>query len=267
MLDRNFNIALIEDNIVWGDKKANLDQLVKNLEKLPDGIDLVVLPELFSTGFITGDSTLASTLAERNSGDTMQLLHKISSDKHIAFCGSFLASTAGQLYNRAFFIEPNGDDTFYDKRHLFAFGGENKIYHQGHTAAPVIRFRGMNIKLIVCYDLRFPVFCRNSHNNYDLLIAVANWPASRQHVWKTLLTARAMENECYVCGVNRSGVDAAGTDYAQGSSFIIDYKGKVISQRNQDNPVIAANLSPAKLNEFREKFPAWRDADDFTITI
>ena len=266
MLNRNLNIALIEDNITWGDKQANLTQLEENLKKMPEGIDLVVLPELFTTGFITGDKDQAMELAERNSGETMQRLHALAQEYSTAFCGSFLAATAGQLFNRAFFIEPNGDDTFYDKRHLFAFGGEHEVYHQGHTLAPIVRYRGMNIKLIVCYDLRFPVFCRNVNNNYDVLIVVANWPASRQHVWKTLLAARAMENECYVCGVNRSGVDTQGTDYGTGSSFIIDYKGKIMMRRG-DSPIIASPLSPQDLNTFRQKFPAWKDADDFTMSI
>lgn len=265
MLERNFNIALIEDDIVWADKAANLEQLERNLDKLPQGIDLVVLPELFTTGFITDNDTDASQLAERNSGETVRLLHKLSSERQVAFCGSFMASTAGQLYNRAFFIEPNGDDTFYDKKHLFTYGNEDKVYHHGHTLSPIIRYRGMNIKLVVCYDLRFPVFCRNVNNNYDILIVVANWPVSRQSVWRTLLTARAIENECYVCGVNRSGTDGYGTEYGQGSSFIIDYKGKVIVKRDGDFPIIAESLSPAALRQFREKFPAWRDADLFEL--
>lgn len=265
MLERNFNIALIEDDIVWGDKVANLKQLEQNLDKLPQGVDLVVLPELFTTGFITNKDSNINELAERNSGETMRMLHKLSKERQVAFCGSFLASTAGQLYNRAFFIEPNGDDTFYDKKHLFSYGGEDKMYHQGHTNAPIIRYRGMNIKLIVCYDLRFPVFCRNINNNYDILVVVANWPVARQQVWRTLLTARAIENECFVCGVNRCGTDEYGTEYGHGSSVIIDFKGKIMVQRDGNHPIIADTLSPQALETFREKFPAWRDADPFKI--
>lgn len=265
MLDRNLTITLIEDDITWGDKTANLERLKCNLENVPDGTDIVVLPELFSTGFITGDKEQASQLAERNGGETMHMLHEIASKRHFAICGSFLAATAGQLFNRAFFIEPNGDDTFYDKRHLFAFGGENEVYHQGHTKAPIIRFRGINIKLVVCYDLRFPVFCRTQGNDYDVLIVVANWPKSRQHVWSTLLAARAMENECYVCGVNRCGTDNQGTEYGTGSSQVIDFKGKVIASHNGNSPIISAIVEPNKLIQFREKFPAWRDADAFEL--
>ena len=144
--------------------------------------------------------------------------------------------------------------------------GEQQVYNQGVTAAPVFRFRGMNIKLIVCYDLRFPVFCRNVNNNYDVLIVVANWPKVRYNAWKTLLQARAIENECYVCGVNRCGTDPRGLEYAFGASWIIDYKGKIIGERST-SPIIEADLSPADLARFREKFPAWRDADEFSINI
>lgn len=267
MLSRNLKVALIEDGIAWGDKQANLEQFKRNFARLPQDTDLVILPELFTTGFITGDKDLALNLAERNSGETMQLMHRLADKYKVAICGSFLASTATQLYNRAFFIEPNGDDTFYDKRHLFAFGGEDKVYNKGVTNSPIIRYRGMNIKLMVCYDLRFPVFCRNVGNEYDVLVVVANWPKSRGHVWKTLLTARAMENECYVCGVNRSGVDESGLDYGSSSSFIIDFKGKEIAGRAGDTPIITAELSPSLLSQFREKFPVWRDADQFTLKI
>ena len=262
---RNLNIVLLENDIAWGDKDANLSQLKQQMSNLPMGTDLVVLPELFSTGFITSDRELASSLAERNTGDTILTLHALAREHQVAIAGSFLASTAAQLYNRAFFIEPNGEETFYDKRHLFTYGGEDKVFNAGRRLAPTIRFRGFNIKLIVCYDLRFPVFCRNVKNNYDLMIVVANWPLARQAAWKQLLIARALENECYVCGVNRCGVDSAGIDYSEASSLVIDFKGKIIAQRGT-SPLIAAELSPADLERFREKFPAWRDADDFSIS-
>ena len=265
MLPRNLNVTLIESDTVWGDKQANLDWLAQQFSNLPAGTDLVVLPEMFSTGFITDDRERASQLAERNTGDTMNLLHGFANERHVAICGSFLANTATQLYNRAFFIEPNGDDTFYDKRHLFAFGGENKIYHASRQTAPIIRFRGINIKLIVCYDLRFPVFCRNVRNNYDLLVVVANWPKARRHAWETLLMARALENECYVCGVNRCGISPDGVDYDLGSSVMVDFKGRVIARREAGSPFACATVSPEQLSRFREKFPAWRDADTFTL--
>ena len=259
MISRNLRIALIEDNVAWADKHANLEQLSRNLQNVSDGTDIVVLPELFTTGFMVDDN--ARELAERNTGDTMRYLRDLSRYYNVAFAGSFLASTASQLYNRAFFIEPNDDEIFYDKRHLFTMSGEQNVYNRGVTDAPIFRFRGMNIKLIVCYDLRFPVFCRNVNNSYDVLLVVANWPKVRLNAWKTLLQARAIENECYVCGVNRCGTDPKGLEYALGGSWIIDYKGKIIGQRGT-SPIIEADLSPADLSRFREKFPAWRDADN-----
>ena len=264
MLSRNLKVTLIEEDIVWGDKQANLTRLQRHLQNMADDTDLVVLPEQFSTGFMTSDRDQALSLAERNTGDTMRLLHQLAQEHRVAICGSFLANTAAQLYNRAFFVEPNGEETFYDKRHLFAFGGEDKVYNAGHTAAPIVRFRGFNIKLVVCYDLRFPVFCRNVKNNYDILIVVANWPRSREYAWRQLLIARALENECYVIGTNRCGTDPQGVEYGEGSSIVVDFKGKVIAQR-MTSPIITADLSPALLAQFREKFPAWRDADEFTI--
>ena len=266
MISRNLRVTLIEDDIVWGDRDANIKQLERNLRNMPEDTDLVILPELFTTGFMTGDRDQAAAVAEWNSGDTLRILRKLADEFHVGIIGSFLANTAAQLYNRAFFIEPNGDETYYDKRHLFSFGGEDKVFNQGHTAAPIVRFRGFNIKLVVCYDLRFPVFCRNVNNNYDLLVVIANWPKSREKVWRTLLAARAMENECYVCGVNRCGTDPAGVEYPEGSSLVIDFKGKIMAQR-MNSPLISAELSPAQLTQFREKFPAWRDADPVTLNI
>ena len=263
---RNLKVTLLEDNVAWGDKDANLQQLQVNFRNMPDDTDLVILPEMFSTGFLLDSKEEAASVAERNSGETLRMLHQLAAEYHVAIVGSFLASTAAQLYNRAFFIEPNGDDTFYDKRHLFAPGGEAQVFNQGHSKAPIVRFRGFNIKLIVCYDLRFPVFCRNERNNYDVLVVVANWPQARIGAWKTLLAARAIENQCYVCGVNRCGTDPRGIDYSQGTSMVIDFKGKVIAQR-MTNPIITADLSPASLAQFRERFPAWQDADDFEIKI
>ena len=264
MISRNLRVALIEDNVAWGDKYANLEQLGRNIQNVSDETDLVVLPELFTTGFIVDDD--AAGLAERNTGETIRYLKDLSRYHNVAIAGSFLASTASQLYNRAFFLEPNDEEVFYDKRHLFTMSGEQNVYNQGVTMSPIFRFRGMNIKLIVCYDLRFPVFCRNVKNNYDILLVVANWPKVRLNAWKTLLQARAIENECYVCGVNRCGTDPKGLEYATGGSWIIDYKGKIIGERST-SPIIEADLSPADLARFREKFPAWRDADEFSLKI
>lgn len=267
-MNGNLNVVAIEDNIVWADKNANMVQLTKNMDFVPEDADLVILPEMFSTGFIVDKST-ACELAERNTENTIYELREIADKRKIAIAGSFLARTAGKLYNRAFFIEPNGDETFYDKRHLFRMGGEREVFSSGNSISPVIRYRGWNIKLVVCYDLRFPVWCRNAKdNNYDLLIVVANWPKSRVNAWTTLLQARAIENECYVCGVNRSGKDAMGVDFSSASSVIVDFKGNILAEKDdlqKHSQIISAVLDYEKLKIFREKFPVWMDADEYSL--
>lgn len=258
------NIALLESDIIADDKKSNLDALCSSSMPYCDAVDIVVAPELFTTGFIN-DKDKAFAASERNTETTMNYLHSLSEQLNSALCGSFLAHTASKIYNRAFFIEPSGDEVFYDKRHLFSMGGESNIITAGTNFAPVVRFRGWNIKFMICYDLRFPVFCRNKRNEYDLMIVVANWPEARQKAWLRLLSARAIENCCYVCGVNRRGVDAQGNSYGAGSSVVIDYKGDIIAQTSETASICTASISKEKLDNFRLKFPVWNDADDFVI--
>lgn len=264
-MHNELRIALLEDNIIWGDKEANLQQLAANLDAIKQKVDVVLLPEMFSTGFMTDDKERALSLAERNTERTIEFIKQLATKHNLAICGSFLARTANQIYNRAFFIEPSGDETFYDKRHLFQMGGEPKVFTQGKMShSPIVRFRGFNLKIAVCYDLRFPVFCRARNNDYDALLFVANWPVARQSAWKSLLCARAIENLSYVCGVNRSGSDEAGIDYGTSSSYIFDFKGKQMETELAGKAKIAT-LVKDKLNAFRTKFPAWQDADPFTL--
>jgi predicted amidohydrolase len=265
MVFNSLNVCLIESDISSDDKVININNLKEHIDKLPYQNDLVVVPELFTTGFINS-AEKALAVAEKNTGNTISELSNISQKYSCGICGSFLANTVGKLFNRAFFIEPN-DETFYDKRHLFTMGGEPNVISQGYKESPITRFRGFNIKLIVCYDLRFPVFCRNVKNNYDVLLVVANWPKARFNAWKSLLVARAIENCCYVCAVNRCGTDSEGIDYGCGSSMIIDYKGQIISQTAETLNVASASLSLEKLNAFRSKFPVWNDADEFKLEL
>lgn len=273
MINNNLNIAAIEFDIAWGDKDTNLHTVSNAISKLPHGIDLVILPEMFSTGFITESRQCASELAERNTQDTISALKELATCHNLAISGSFLAHTASQLYNRAFFLEPNGDETFYDKRHLFRMGGECDIYSGGKTFAPEIRYRGWNIKIVVCYDLRFPAWCRNHFEKnapYDLMLVVANWPKARLHPWKTLLSARAIENLSYVCGINRSGIDPNGIDYASGSSGLYDFKGLTCTPQSipiSNGNILIYSLDHQALDHFRQKFPAWKDADQFSLKI
>lgn len=263
-MNKTLNVCLYPQEIVWGDKKHNLEDLEQKITTIHPATDLLILPETFSTGCPYGDKETVRALAERNSGETIENLKFLSAKYGMAICGSYLADTGGLLANRAFFIEPSGEETFADKKHLFTMAGEDKILSAGNHRLKV-RFRGWEIAMIICYDLRFPVWCRNKNNEYDLLIAVANWPVARIDAWKKLLMARAIENEAYVCGVDCKGIDSKGFEY-DGSSMAIDYKGNDISVSDpESNGVIYASLSHEGLQRFREKFPAFRDADDFRL--
>lgn len=259
----DLKVALFPMEIAWGDKEKNLDTLALQLERLHPETDILVLPETFSTGFpaLAADKEQVRVLAERNTGPTMDYVKHLASKHNVAICGSFIADSGGSLYNRAFFIEPGGEETFQDKHHLFTMAGENKIFSRGYDRLKV-RFRGWNLAMVVCYDIRFPVWCRNVDNAYDVMICVANWPTVRVDAWNKLLPARAIENESYLMGVDCKGTDLGGFDY-DGSSAAYDFKGKEIGVV-QDG-IIYATCSMEKLLRFREKFPAWNDADIFKL--
>ena len=264
MTQRHLNVCLLPLDIHWGKKKENMQKVGELFNMLHPDTELVILPETFSTGFPVGkNKDEIREDAEKNTGLTIDYLKHLSRKHNVAIAGSFIANTGGSLYNRAFFIEPSGEETFADKRHLFTMAGEDKNFSRGRERLKV-RYLGWEIAMVVCYDIRFPVWCRNVGNEYDLLIAVANWPKVRVDAWNQLLKARAIENEAYVAGVNCRGVDTGGFEY-DGSSMLLDFKGKEIS-----TPVgtdfIYASLSKEKLDRFREKFPAFRDADAFTLT-
>lgn len=261
MFSTPLRIAILPLDIQQGDKEANLKAVEAAFLNLPDRTDVVVLPELFSTGY-TDDADRLNDLAERNTGSTIDRLKALAAKYSTSIAGSFLASTPPHIYNRAFFIEPSGEETFYDKRHLFSLGNESSVFTAGYDDVPVVRFRGWNIAMIICYDLRFPVWCRNRHNAYDLLLVPANWPDARAFAWKHLLIARAIENQCYVAGADRSGSDRFGT--YDGLSAIFDYRGVEITN-NDCAPFVTAQLSKAQLDEFRNKFPVGNDADNFEI--
>lgn len=261
----NLNVCLFPMLLKWWDKEENFKTLASSIKEIHPGTDLLVLPEMFSTGFLSSDKEEIRKVAERNTGETIDWLKEMAADKGLAIAGSFIADSGGSLYNRAFFVEPSGDAVFADKRHLFSMAGENKVFSSGDSRLK-IRFRGWNIAMVVCYDIRFPVWCRNRENEYDLLLAVANWPKARVDAWNQLLKARAIENLSYVCGVNCMGHDDKGFEY-DGSSIAFDFKGKDITMTNPLSPFRYASLSYEKLEAFRQKFPAWQDADEFTINI
>lgn len=255
-------VAALSLDIVSGQIKENLSKVRDSVNELENGTDIVVLPELFSTGFIA-DKNICKSLAEDNKGDTISFLREIAAEKSIAIAGTFLAKSGEMLYNRAFFIEPGGDSFFYDKRHLFTLSEEANNFSSGKVLSQIIRFRGWNISLAICYDIRFPVWCRNNGANYDLLIIPANWPEKRSFAWTHLLQARAIENQAYVIGANRSGTDKYG-EYSN-QTFIFDYKGREVS--NTIGETTYGVLSKEKLEKFREDFPVWKNADLFDIKL
>jgi predicted amidohydrolase len=265
MIWKDLKICLYPQEIVWGDKEANFARLEEVIRDVHPETDLLILPETFSTGFPVGkDKEEVRPEAERNSGETVERLKRLADQYKMAIAGSFVADTGGSLYNRAFFIEPSGEETFEDKRHLFTMAGEDKVFSRGYKRMSV-RYRGWNLAMVICYDIRFPIWCRNNNNEYDALIAVANWPEVRVGAWNALLPARAIENEAYVCGVDCRGVDDKGFSY-DGSSAVYDFKGRDISVKGPKHGLIYATLSRERLDAFREKFPAWKDAENFKIT-
>ena len=260
----NLNLCLFPQEIFWENKEKNIQTLKDKISEVHSETDLLVIPETFSTGFPTGQNKeYVRQFAEKNTGNTIDTLKSLSKEHNIAIAGSFIAETGGLLSNRAFFIEPSGDDYFSDKRHLFHPGGEDKVFSPGNKRMSV-RFRGWNIAVIVCFDLRFPVWCRNIDNEYDLMIVVANWPTTRVGVWNKLLPARAIENCAYVCGVNCTGIDKNGHAY-DGSSALYDFKGEDITVKIDDKGLLYASLSMEKLLKYREKFPVWQSGDKFTL--
>ena len=264
-MSKSLKVCLFPQTLEWGDKVRNITVLEKTLEHVHPATDLLILPETFSTGCPYGEKEEVRQLCERNTGETVEALKRLASRHNLAIAGSFLADTGGLLANRAFFIEPSGEEYFADKRHLFTMAGEDRILSAGDRRLAV-RFRGWEIAMVICYDIRFPVWCRNVGNEYDLLIAVANWPVARIEAWKKLLAARAIENEAYVCGVDCKGTDIKGFEY-DGTSMAIDYKGADITVPDPDGgDLLYATLDKERLESFRQKFPAYRDADGFILT-
>ena len=254
------NISLIQTDIIWADKKANLQKTEEKIAILSGKTDLVVLPEMFSTGFCTDRIDLAETMQ----GLTVQTLIFWAQKYNLAITGSFIAEENGAIYNRAFFVFPNGRIETADKRHLFSLGGEDKIFTAGNEKL-IVNYKGFNVCVLVCYDVRFPVWSRNVNNEYDLLVYVANFPHVRMDAWDALLKARAIENQSYVCGVNRVGEDGMNIAYS-GHSVLLDFKGNEILNffENEEN-IKSAEIKKNTLENFRNKYAFWKDADKFEI--
>jgi len=252
-------IVGIQSPIVWEDPNANriaFSQKIVRTAKENENIDIIVLPEVFTTGF----SMNIDSIDTWESGETLDWMRDIAKQYNVAIMGSVaFRFEDGIARNRSLFVTPDGRFEFYDKRHLFTFGKENEYYERG-KARKVIEFRGWNILLQICYDLRFPCFSKNSlSTKYDVALYVANWPEVRAHAWRTLLQARAIENQCYVVGVNRTGTDPSKLAY-RGDSLGVDPYGNILSDADQGESItLVCNRST--LDKFRAKFPVLEDAE------
>lgn len=255
-------ISIVQTDIVWENKQENLRLLRNKLKALSGTTEIVVLPEMFSTGF----SMQSRLLAESTAGETISSLKQWAAEFQIAITGSYIASDRNQYYNRGFFLTPEGDEFYYDKRHLFRMGREAEHFSAGDRQV-IVPYHGWNICLQICYDLRFPVWSRNLNCGYDLLIYVANWPSMRRAAWDTLLRARAMENQSYVCGVNRIGTDGYQLDYNGGSILYSPQGEELASVADGQENIITTTIDLTSLQKQRAKFPAWKDADTFNIEL
>lgn len=256
---QDLRLSLIQTSLHWEDKKANLQMLEQQLQALNGKTDLVLLPEMFSTGF----SMKAVQLAEEMNGSSVQWMQQQAARLGAVLCGSLIIRDREQQYNRLLWVQPDGQIHTYDKRHLFRMGEEHRHYSAGEQRL-IVTYKGWNICPMVCYDLRFPVWCRNVKNEYDLLIFVANWPERRAQHWKALLKARAIENLAYVAGLNRVGTDGHGV-YHSGDSTVLDARGQELFGHSHEEKIQTLTLSADELKQYRESFPAWQDADSFTL--
>ncbi len=286
----HLTFTLIQTSLHWEDKAANLQMLKEKINSIQHPMQIVVLPEMFNTGF----SMKPEELAEPMNGPTVEWMKKIAAEKRVIVTGSLMVEEEMvrdgetvpnlQYFNRLIWMLPNGQHGVYDKRHLFGYADEDKHYTAG-TKRLIASVNGWKINLQVCYDLRFPVWARqqtrsistsldsantsfdsaqDSAPEFDVLIYVANWPERRVQAWKTLLTARAIENQCYVIGVNRTGDDGNGV-YHSGSSMVIDAMGEVLYEKEHEEDIHTITLSKQKLEEIRHKLPFLKDGDAFSI--
>ena len=267
-------VTIIQTNLHWEDKTVNLQMLEEKINSIKEKTEVVVLPEMFTTGF----SMQPQKLAETMEGETVQWMKRIAAEKKVILTGSIIISDTGQAetagplyYNRLIWMLPNGQYGIYDKRHRFGYGGEDAQFTAGSKRL-IASVKGWKINLLICYDLRFPVWARQASSSkgeaispeYDALIYVANWPDRRVHAWKTLLQARAIENQCYVVGVNRVGDDGNNIHYS-GESMVVDPMGEVLYTKKEEEDIFTITLDKEHLNSVREELPFWRDADKFQV--
>jgi predicted amidohydrolase len=256
---QDLNIALVQMNQAWESPAENLAMAARHIEGIGQKVDLIVLPEMFTTGFTMNAPACAQTM----DGSGVQWMKKTARLTGTDIAGSMIIAGSGRFYNRLVWAKPDGSVQVYDKRHLFRMAGEHTVY-TGGSANITVELNGWRVRPFICYDLRFPVWTRNKGRLYDLALFVASWPAKRAAHWNALLRARAIENQSFVIGVNRTGTDGNGVAYAGGTAAF-DFAGIAIADAAGAEGVSVILLQSRPLLEYREAFPAWMDADDFSI--
>lgn len=258
-------LSLIQSALYWENKEQNLAMFREKIEGIRERTEVIILPEMFSTGF----SMKPESLAETMEGPTVQWMKQLSASRRAIITGSLIIEEEGNYFNRLVWMQPDGKSGYYDKRHLFAYAGEHEYYTPGNRRL-IASVKGWKVNLQVCYDLRFPVWARHNFAategapEYDLLIFVANWPERRNHAWKTLLQARAIENQCFVAAVNRVGND--GNDiYHSGDSMVVNPMGEVLFHQEHSETIHTITLHKNDVDEVRNKLPFWKDGDPFMI--
>lgn len=262
-------LSLIQSKLYWENKAANLAMFEEKIASLPAHAEVVILPEMFSTGFTMN----ATEFAEEMDAETVNWMQRMAKKYNVVLTGSLIIKEASHFYNRLIWMLPNAEYGYYDKRHLFAYANEHEHFTPGNKRL-IASVKGWKINLLVCYDLRFPVWSmqqltrqasiKEPAPEFDLMIYVANWPERRSHAWKTLLCARAIENQAFVAGVNRVGKDGNDNLYS-GNSMLVDPLGEVLYHNDNDEDIFTITIEKEQLNDVRTKFPFWRDGDGFRI--
>lgn len=256
-MSQELKIALIQSSLVWENPEENRQAFSEKIENISSDTDIIILPEMFTTGFTMNPSKIDASEGKK----TVQWMQQIANTKNVAVVGSIVYNAGDENYNRLWFVKPNEAPSFYDKCHTFTLAGEDKIYKAG-TLKLIVEYKGFKFCPLICYDLRFPVWARNVEN-YDVLIYVANWPKVRVGAWDALLKARAIENMVYCIGVNRIGFDGVGHEYS-GHSAVYNSLGDCVAYSDKEE-IIYATLSKEHIDATREKLKFLNDKDDFTL--
>jgi omega-amidase len=258
---QDLTVTLIQTELFWEDIPANLAMFDQKIDGISEKTDVIILPEMFTTGFTMNIDKAAEPMTDK----AVSWLVAKARQKQAHIMGSVIIEEDKKYFNRLVWATPDGKILTYDKKHLFRMAGEHKVFSAGNSHLTV-SVNGWKLRTFICYDLRFPIWCRNIQNQYDAAIFIANWPAKRAHHWKLLLPARAVENQCYVIGVNRVGPDANGFAHS-GDSSIIDPIGNIVFQKADIRCIHTETLSYEKVKQFRETFAAWQDADGDAVSF